>query len=203
MEISITTTSHWWKTDLFAIFICYWFVSVQDPANWCVISYYEFSTKVGETFAVSAPAVYIDGGVDPSAPGRFCLGSLSNVQRTDESERCRLVDAIVCFVVWAVFQNFLNTSRTCFLRNYVASVEMGLVFICAVLDEKCCVQSLCCILSIGSILVVGSDWTWKVRVMFGWHACRIDQSLFKVHISIAKLDEFQAMLYTRFIPKQH
>ncbi|VBB34350.1 unnamed protein product, partial [Acanthocheilonema viteae] len=59
------------------------------PANWCVISYYEFSTKVGETFAVSAPAVYIDGGVDPSAPGRFCLGSLSNVQRTDESERCR------------------------------------------------------------------------------------------------------------------
>ncbi|VDO38723.1 unnamed protein product, partial [Onchocerca flexuosa] len=59
------------------------------PANWCVISYYEFNTKVGETFAVSAPAVYIDGGVDPSAPGRFCLGSLSNVQRTDESERCR------------------------------------------------------------------------------------------------------------------
>ncbi|EJW86209.1 MH2 domain-containing protein [Wuchereria bancrofti] len=59
------------------------------PANWCVISYYEFNTKVGETFSVSAPAVYIDGGVDPSAPGRFCLGSLSNVQRTDESERCR------------------------------------------------------------------------------------------------------------------
>uniref|UniRef100_A0A915PVC0 Mothers against decapentaplegic homolog n=1 Tax=Setaria digitata TaxID=48799 RepID=A0A915PVC0_9BILA len=59
------------------------------PANWCVVSYYEFNTKVGETFAVSAPAVYIDGGVDPSAPGRFCLGSLSNVQRTDESERCR------------------------------------------------------------------------------------------------------------------
>ncbi|KAM3726154.1 Mothers against decapentaplegic [Dirofilaria immitis] len=63
--------------------------SNSHPANWCVISYYEFSTKVGETFAVSAPAVYIDGGVDPSAPGRFCLGSLSNVQRTDESERCR------------------------------------------------------------------------------------------------------------------
>ncbi|KAK6110555.1 MH2 domain family protein [Brugia pahangi] len=60
-----------------------------QPANWCVISYYEFNTKVGETFSVSAPAVYIDGGVDPSAPGRFCLGSLSNVQRTDESERCR------------------------------------------------------------------------------------------------------------------
>ncbi|VDK71510.1 unnamed protein product [Litomosoides sigmodontis] len=59
------------------------------PANWCVISYYEFNAKVGETFAVNTSAVYIDGGVDPSAPGRFCLGSLSNVQRTDESERCR------------------------------------------------------------------------------------------------------------------
>ncbi|CAG9534463.1 unnamed protein product [Cercopithifilaria johnstoni] len=63
--------------------------SNSHPTNWCVVSYYEFNTKVGETFAVSAPAVYIDGGVDPSAPGRFCLGSLSNVQRTDESERCR------------------------------------------------------------------------------------------------------------------
>lgn len=59
------------------------------PANWCMISYYEYSTKVGETYAVSLPAVYVDGGVDPSAPGRFCLGSLSNVQRSDVSERCR------------------------------------------------------------------------------------------------------------------
>lgn len=58
--------------------------------NWCVITYYEFATKVGESFAVSAPAVYIDGGVDPSLSMRFCIGSLANVQRTDESERCRL-----------------------------------------------------------------------------------------------------------------
>lgn len=63
--------------------------SSPRPANWCVITYYEFSTKVGESFAVSAPAVYIDGGVDPSVTTRFCLGSLANVQRTDESERCR------------------------------------------------------------------------------------------------------------------
>ncbi|VDK29141.1 unnamed protein product, partial [Gongylonema pulchrum] len=59
------------------------------PANWCVISYYEFSTKVGETFAVNTPAVFVDGGVDPSAPHRFCLGSISNVQRNIDSERCR------------------------------------------------------------------------------------------------------------------
>lgn len=65
-------------------------ISVQPrPSNWCMISYYEFDVKVGETYAVSQPAIYVDGGVDPSAPGRFCLGSLSNVQRTEASERCR------------------------------------------------------------------------------------------------------------------
>ncbi|VDM46821.1 unnamed protein product [Toxocara canis] len=63
--------------------------SQPRPANWCMISYYEYDTKVGETYAVSRPSVYVDGGVDPSAPGRFCLGSLSNVQRSDVSERCR------------------------------------------------------------------------------------------------------------------
>ncbi|MFH4976004.1 hypothetical protein AB6A40_002713 [Gnathostoma spinigerum] len=61
----------------------------QQPANWCMISYYEYDTKVGETYAVNTPAVYVDGGLDPSAPGRFCLGSLTNVQRSDVSERCR------------------------------------------------------------------------------------------------------------------
>uniref|UniRef100_F1KZI1 Mothers against decapentaplegic homolog n=1 Tax=Ascaris suum TaxID=6253 RepID=F1KZI1_ASCSU len=63
--------------------------SQPRPTNWCMISYYEYDTKVGETYAVGRPSVYVDGGVDPSAPGRFCLGSLSNVQRSDVSERCR------------------------------------------------------------------------------------------------------------------
>lgn len=47
---------------------------------------------MGETFKVpsSKPNVIIDGYVDPSGGNRFCLGALSNVHRTEQSERARL-----------------------------------------------------------------------------------------------------------------
>lgn len=41
----------------------------------------------------SCPVVTVDGYVDPSGGDRFCLGQLSNVHRTDASERARCVDA--------------------------------------------------------------------------------------------------------------
>lgn len=46
---------------------------------------------MGETFKVpsSKPHVTIDGYVDPSGGNRFCLGALSNVHRTEQSERAR------------------------------------------------------------------------------------------------------------------
>ncbi|XP_054662327.1 nascent polypeptide-associated complex subunit alpha, muscle-specific form-like isoform X3 [Grus americana] len=49
-------------------------------------------TPVGEIFKVpsSCPVVVVDGYVDPSGGDRFCLGQLSNVHRTDASERARL-----------------------------------------------------------------------------------------------------------------
>jgi hypothetical protein len=50
-----------------------------------------FDLQVGETFKVSSalPSVTVDGYVDPSGGNRFCLGALSNVHRTDLSERAR------------------------------------------------------------------------------------------------------------------
>ena len=47
--------------------------------------------QVGEMFKVLAncPVVTVDGYVDPSGGDRFCLGQLSNVHRTDSSERAR------------------------------------------------------------------------------------------------------------------
>ena len=62
------------------------------PENWCSIAYFELDTQVGETFKVSSlcPQVTIDGYVDPSGGNRFCLGALSNVHRTEQSERARL-----------------------------------------------------------------------------------------------------------------
>ncbi|XP_062394424.1 mothers against decapentaplegic homolog 4 [Sardina pilchardus] len=62
------------------------------PEFWCSISYFEMDIQVGEMFKVPAncPVVTVDGYVDPSGGDRFCLGQLSNVHRTDSSERARL-----------------------------------------------------------------------------------------------------------------
>ncbi|XP_014241100.1 mothers against decapentaplegic homolog 4 isoform X2 [Cimex lectularius] len=62
------------------------------PEYWCSIAYFELDTQVGETFKVSSscPNVTVDGYVDPSGANRFCLGALSNVHRTEQSERARL-----------------------------------------------------------------------------------------------------------------
>ena len=61
------------------------------PEFWCSIAYFELDTQVGETFKVpsSCPTVTVDGYVDPSGGDRFCLGALSNVHRTEQSERAR------------------------------------------------------------------------------------------------------------------
>ncbi|XP_012242547.1 mothers against decapentaplegic homolog 4 isoform X6 [Bombus impatiens] len=62
------------------------------PEYWCSVGYFELDTQVGETFKVSSgcPTVTIDGYVDPSGGNRFCLGALSNVHRTEQSEKARL-----------------------------------------------------------------------------------------------------------------
>uniref|UniRef100_A0A8C1GVC1 Mothers against decapentaplegic homolog n=1 Tax=Cyprinus carpio TaxID=7962 RepID=A0A8C1GVC1_CYPCA len=65
---------------------------LSPPEFWCSISYFEMDVQVGEMFKVLAncPVVTVDGYVDPSGGDRFCLGQLSNVHRTDASERARL-----------------------------------------------------------------------------------------------------------------
>lgn len=69
-------------------------VFIAGPEFWCSISYFEMDVQVGEMFKVpsSCPVVTVDGYVDPSGGDRFCLGQLSNVHRTDASERARCVD---------------------------------------------------------------------------------------------------------------
>ncbi|KAK9884237.1 hypothetical protein WA026_005187 [Henosepilachna vigintioctopunctata] len=68
-------------------------LSTQPPPEyWCSVAYFELDIQVGETFKVpsSCPSVTTDGYVDPSGGNRFCLGALSNVHRTEQSERARL-----------------------------------------------------------------------------------------------------------------
>lgn len=61
------------------------------PPYWCSIAYFELDTQVGETFKVpsSSPTITINGYVDPSATDRFCLGALSNVHRSEASDKTR------------------------------------------------------------------------------------------------------------------
>ncbi|KAJ8311427.1 hypothetical protein KUTeg_010782 [Tegillarca granosa] len=62
------------------------------PEFWCTITNFELDQQVGETFKVaySCSTVTVDGYTDPSSMDRFCLGQLSNVHRTEASERARL-----------------------------------------------------------------------------------------------------------------
>jgi len=64
-------------------------ISYIEPSFWCTIAYYELNQHVGESFHASQTDVYVDGFVDPSSSERFCLGLLTNVNRTQEVEQCR------------------------------------------------------------------------------------------------------------------
>ena len=66
--------------------------SLPPPEFWCSIAYFELDQQVGETFKTqsSYQSVVVDGFVDPSGGNRFCLGALSNVHRTEQSEKARL-----------------------------------------------------------------------------------------------------------------
>lgn len=64
-------------------------VAFEELREWCHISYYEMSNRIGEQFRATQSQVTIDGFTHPSSADRFCLGGLTNVQRTMEIDKAR------------------------------------------------------------------------------------------------------------------
>ncbi|KAF6778493.1 hypothetical protein AHF37_02149 [Paragonimus kellicotti] len=64
----------------------------RPPEFWCNIAYFELDQQVGELFKVPSQysRVTVDGYTAVSSPNRFCLGQLSNVHRSEQSEKSRL-----------------------------------------------------------------------------------------------------------------
>ncbi|XP_012561976.1 mothers against decapentaplegic homolog 3 isoform X1 [Hydra vulgaris] len=64
-------------------------VLYEEPEAWCAIAYNELRTRVGDTFHSTKPVLTVDGYTDPSSQDRFCLGLLSNINRTEQIELSR------------------------------------------------------------------------------------------------------------------
>ena len=69
-------------------------IDLSTPLSeyWCTINYFEGDLQVGDVFKVRSAynSVIVDGFFDASREDRFCLGALTNVQRTSASEKARL-----------------------------------------------------------------------------------------------------------------
>jgi len=102
-DMRVVFSSRWWQR-------C-WCV-VAEPEYWCTVTYFELDQQVGETFKAPAScrSVTVDGYTDPSGMNRFCLGKLSNVHRTEASERARSVCCVavsLCSTYGSRFMSFL------------------------------------------------------------------------------------------------
>ena len=57
-------------------------ITFDNLPEWCAISYAELNQRVGEVYRGSEPNITIDGFCAVSDSKRFCLGALSNVNRS-------------------------------------------------------------------------------------------------------------------------
>ncbi|KAI6235519.1 Mothers against decapentaplegic-like protein [Aphelenchoides besseyi] len=114
--------------------------------HWCSISYYELDTQIGQTFKVprDQSEVVVDGGMNPAGAksGRFCLGALPNVHRSEASEKARIHIGrgvrLRCTPQGSVYLHCLSLKGV-FVRSYYLDFEHGLIYGSTV--HKFCVGS--------------------------------------------------------------
>uniref|UniRef100_A0A1I7SQS2 Mothers against decapentaplegic homolog n=1 Tax=Bursaphelenchus xylophilus TaxID=6326 RepID=A0A1I7SQS2_BURXY len=109
--------------------------NTSPVSHWCSISYYELDTQIGQTFKVprDQAEVTIDGGMDPAGArlGRFCLGALSNVHRSEASEKARIHIGRGIKIKQTQDGNVYLTclsQKGAFVRSYFLDFEHGLVY---------------------------------------------------------------------------
>jgi hypothetical protein len=64
-------------------------INYEEPESWCTLAYYEMNNRVGEPFDAKIWCLIIDGFTSPSSQDRFCVGRLTNVNRTAAIEETR------------------------------------------------------------------------------------------------------------------
>ena len=125
---------------------------VAVPDVWCSITYFELDHRVGEIFKVplSCPVVSVDGYTNPSSRDRFCLGKLTNVERTDAIEKARYYSG------WR--RGFIATA----FWHYSVELEQILLLILNY--------------NVESIMVVKVNFWLKIniRCCSGWHTCGVN-----------------------------
>ena len=100
------------------------------PPYWCTIYYFESDLQIGDPFKVpsSYPTVTIDGFFDASREDRLCLGAISNVQRTEASERARMHIGkgiqMECLTDGDIYCHILG-DQSIFIESYYLDREAG------------------------------------------------------------------------------
>lgn len=64
-------------------------LTLDSPENWCTVSYYELTNRIGVPFTTNRSSFQIDGYTNPNSEERFCLGNLSNAARDANVEQVR------------------------------------------------------------------------------------------------------------------
>ena len=85
-----STTTDMTKTTNFPVWIP---VDYEESPNWCTVSYWELTTRVGEIFESTGGKFTIDGLTNPLAnidKTCFSLGQLTNVIRNTVIENTRI-----------------------------------------------------------------------------------------------------------------
>ncbi|CAG5121658.1 unnamed protein product [Candidula unifasciata] len=114
-------------------------VSYQEPLHWCTIAYYELNNRVGEQFKASPSSIIVDGFTDPSKTDRFCLGTLTNINRnsTIENTRRHIGKGVhLCYIKGEIYAECMSDSSIFIQsRNFNYSNNFHPTTVCKILPN--------------------------------------------------------------------